>query len=150
MHLTWTRWWRSLPLQDGTYLLIVLDWWRLLKWSTMGEPLERHIFTSPISPKIWQAPSLWYLLDARLELALWLVKPSLTSFNLVANIWLKHLPLEISYKYNSIQPLVHSECYNEKNHTWGLHALSPLTCFHSVFIPNIVGPLTVSRVSRRS
>ena len=48
-------------------------------YSIMGEPFFRHIFTYPWSHKRCQASSIWSLLDAHLELALWLDLPQIIS-----------------------------------------------------------------------
>ena len=68
-HYTWARWWRSWSPQVGTPFLIALcsvKTHRLLPHT----PLWEIIFTWPLSPKGWQAPSMWSLQDALLGLAL--------------------------------------------------------------------------------
>ena len=71
-HSTWARWWRSWSLQVDHLSWLHFAWWRLTYRSPIhqdGSASLRNIFTWPLSPNGLQASSIWYLLDAHLELA---------------------------------------------------------------------------------
>jgi hypothetical protein len=72
-HSTWARWWRSWSSQVGLPFLIALAWWSLADCSPIlhyGWETSRIIFTCPFPPNGHRTSSIWYLLDAYLELAL--------------------------------------------------------------------------------
>ena len=69
-----------LKMERLSWLILVVEvLWIAPPYSIMGEPLFRHIFTYPWSHKRRQASSIWSLLDAHLELALWLDLPRIIS-----------------------------------------------------------------------
>jgi hypothetical protein len=115
---------RKKPYQDRTFALhnpleldnddldlLKLDhlsWMRLLGevlqiaplYSTMGETLFKHIFTYPWSQYIWQASSIWSLLDSILNLRFGLINSRTTSsFSTMVMSW--RFTWELTQSYSS-------------------------------------------------
>ena len=108
-HSTWARWWRSWPQQDGTpsWLCLLDEVLRIAPpYSTMGELLLRCIFTYPwthMNGKL-QAYDLLELPYLELALHFFLLQPW-------SQLMVQALPTDNSYKYTSMQTLVHRDCH---------------------------------------
>ena len=64
------RWCRPWSLQVDHLSWLRFAWWSFTYCSPIlhyGRASHRHIFTWPLSPRGWQALSIWYLQDTSLE-----------------------------------------------------------------------------------
>jgi hypothetical protein len=109
---------RNKPYQENKFTLHIplvflklehLSWSCLLgkvlriapPYTTMGKTFFKHIFTYPWSQYIWQASSIWYLLDSILNLRFNLINSWInSSFSIMMVSW--KYPWELTQSYSSI------------------------------------------------
>jgi hypothetical protein len=103
VHSTWAKWWPSCLPQVGTpfWSCLLGEVLRIAPpYTTMGKTLFKDIFTYLWSQYIWQASSIWSLLDSILNLRFSLINSQITfSFSIMMMSW--RFTWEITQSYSS-------------------------------------------------